>query len=270
ESGRQKWVFQKVGDNLFNIQVSAGVDGNKKYLSCTPDGRMDIYEIDDQVGRQRWLLEALPDGTFHIKVSDGMNAGLAYLSCTADGGLVDVYSQDDGTGRQRWRLIPEDIEIEEIEWDLDKAICVPKPDHVCRQEVGNNSEVEQSSKFTFSKKASETSSFQREHGFTFGVKVKKQWGKPGIVSGSLEVSLSTSHNFKYGQSQTEVDTRTYEMPVKVPPRSRVVAKATVTMIKMDVPYTAWGYSPTTGEKVKCSGVWTGVSAGELNYSIEQL
>ena len=259
DSGRQKWRFTSVGNNLFNIRPFAGV-GDRNILSNNGQN-VDLWVKDDGSGRQKWELIPLNNGAFHIK------GGAKFLS--TNGKNVDLWESDDNSGRQQWQLVPEDIQVESIDFDIAKADQIPLPSFIVKQTINNNSDVQQESKVTFKKKATDKSSYQHEHGFTFSVEAEATFGTPMVSSGSVKVSTSTSHTWTYGSEESREDSRIYEMPVKIPPHSTVVAKATVTQMNLDVDYTARGISKLTGETIESSGKWNGVSAGEIIYSIDQ-
>lgn len=61
-SGRQRWQIVPVqGSNIcsyYNIRNDTGITGDRKLLSCTPDGStVDLWSQDDKSGRQRWQLQ---------------------------------------------------------------------------------------------------------------------------------------------------------------------------------------------------------------------
>jgi outer membrane protein assembly factor BamB len=60
-SGRQRWRLVPIGGsqicNYFNIIVIGGVNSRRDYLSCTPDGSVDLWSSDDGSGRQRWQVQ---------------------------------------------------------------------------------------------------------------------------------------------------------------------------------------------------------------------
>ncbi|MEA2941972.1 MAG: hypothetical protein QOD09_2501 [Bradyrhizobium sp.] len=93
-----------------NLQILRGLSSNRSLLSCTPEGKVDLWSVDDGSGRQAWNFVNIKGSQeeFNIIVSGGTNQGETYLSCTQDGGVVDLWSSDDGSGRQRWRFLPVD------------------------------------------------------------------------------------------------------------------------------------------------------------------
>ena len=56
-SGRQCWIIEECADGTHSIKVYSGVTGGRKYLSCTPCGKVDLYDKDDGSCRQRWIFK---------------------------------------------------------------------------------------------------------------------------------------------------------------------------------------------------------------------
>lgn len=113
-SGRQQWILEKANrsllDNIpdvepvYHIIISGGVNSDRRYLSCTPDGlTVDLWHGDNQSGRQQWSLQEIGNQLYRISAS-GVNSDRRYLSCTPDGLIVDLWTVDDGSGRQQWLL----------------------------------------------------------------------------------------------------------------------------------------------------------------------
>lgn len=270
DSNRQKWKFLRQGDGSYVISIFGGVSSDRKVLSTNSNGEVvDLWPRDDGSGRQRWILEGLANGCFRIRIKTGVSGGRKFLSCNGDGTRVDLWGVDDNSGRQQWTLIPEDVEISKIDFNTTGGLVAQPPDFISEVAVFNDSDASQHTTVKFERKAIESSSYEHQHGFSFTVSATKNFGTPAMASGKITVSATTSHMWTYSQSQSREDTRTYEMPLAIPPRSRVLAKATVTLTKLDVPYTATGYSQLTGEAVSASGIWHGVSAGQIVYSITQ-
>jgi len=89
----------------YNIVVD-GTHPGGEYLSCRPDGYVEVFSTDDGSGRQRWQFTAKGGReviVYNIKITRGTHPGEEYLSCRADG-FVDLYSVDDFSGRQQWIL----------------------------------------------------------------------------------------------------------------------------------------------------------------------
>ncbi len=126
ESGRQRWKFQRVYGDCYHFIVEGGISDisgstwvasapgeghryKKEYLSCSKDGRVDLWHEDDRSGRQRWRLVPIENyvdsASFNIVVAGDTNSDKKYLSCSQDGLVVDLYDKDDDSGRQQWQLI---------------------------------------------------------------------------------------------------------------------------------------------------------------------
>lgn len=271
DSNRQKWRFERLSDGSYNIRVLGGVTNGRTLLSTGGDGaKVDLWTTDDGSGRQRWILEPLEQGCFHIRVKGGVGNGRVLLSCGGDGAKVDLWTTDDNSGRQQWVLTPEDIELSAIEFQTSSGLATQMPIFVSEVIVTNDTSLVQSTTAVFSSKATESSSFEQQHSFTFSISGTKNFGTPIFLSGSITMSASTTNTWTYATSQSREDTRAYTTPVNVAPGKKVIAKASVTLTKLDVPYTAIGYSKLTGQKVSVAGTWRGVAAGQILYSLNEM
>jgi hypothetical protein len=270
DSNRQKWQFIPLPDGTYNIRVYGGVSNGRVLLSCGGTGeRVDLWTTDDGSGRQRWTLEPLAMGCFRIRVKGGVNNGRALLSCSGDGTRVDLWTTDDNSGRQQWVLVPEDVELDRIDFSLAAATTSTQPDFVDDSKVRNDGSGPALRTAQFTRTATVMSSFEQKHSFTFKITGTKNFGTPVFASGSLEVSTETTNEWTYAESQTRADTRSYTLQVTVPPRTLSVVKLAVTMMKLDVPYVAFGTSKLTGETVSVAGVWKGIAAGQFLYTVTE-
>ncbi len=270
DSNRQKWMFVKLPDGSYNIRVFGGVPAGRTLLSCGGDGaKVDLWTADDGSGRQRWILEPLAMGCFRIRVKGGVNNGRVLLSCSGDGTKVDLWTTDDNSGRQQWVLVPEDVELDRIEFSLAGAATSTQPDFVDVSEVENLGSGPAIRTAQYTKSAEVMSSFEQKHSFTFTITGTKNFGTPVFVSGSLEVSASTTNSWTYAASQIRRDTRSYTLEVTVPPQKRSIVTVRVTMMKLDVPYVAVGTSKLTGETVRVAGLWQGITAGHIVHKVTE-
>lgn len=266
-SGRQKWSFKEVSPGLYNIFVYY-TESSRRMLSSNDEGGVDLWHTDDNSGRQKWRLVPLGNNKYNIMVSGGVCCNKKFLSTNGEG-EVDLWVVDDNSGRQQWTLIPEEIKLEDIKFDLARARKFAKPDFVTQSTSRNNTDGTSRMTFSFERKATETSSFQREHGFSFTVGVEAGFEVPGF-SGSVSSEATTSNTWTYGQESSREDTRTYSKEYEILPRKQVTMYATVKMYEVSIPYTAIGTSPVSGKKITCTGTWHGVKAGEINYNAEQV
>lgn len=91
----------------YHIKPYGGTDRYENFLSCSSDGKVDLFGADDGSGRQQWYLipvgQEENDHVYQIHIAGGTGAGAKMLSCSSEG-TVDLWSRDDGSGRQRWSV----------------------------------------------------------------------------------------------------------------------------------------------------------------------
>ena len=268
DSNRQRWQFIRLPDGSYNIKVFGGVNNGRVLLSCGGTGeKVDLWTTDDGSGRQRWTLEPLAMGCFRIRVKGGVSGGRALLSCGGDGTRVDLWTTDDNSGRQQWVLIPEDIELDHIEFNLSAAEMTNQPDFVDESVVVNTEANPALKTATYTNKATTSSSFEQTHSFTFTISGTKNFGTPVFASGSVTVSAATTHTWSYAKSESREDSRSYSLQVTVPGHWRNTIALSVKMSRLNVPYTAYGTSKLSGQVVAVPGEWTGVSAGQIVHVV---
>eukprot|EP01084_Bolivina_argentea_P155483 270945_1 len=114
-SGRQKWVFEYIGNDIYNIRVYGGVN-DLYYLSATSNGNtVNMSAIDTGSGSEQWILEQV-NNWFYIKINT--NNTNRYLSVTSAIIVpLILVENDDSSGRQRWHL-----EIGELNGDIIETI----------------------------------------------------------------------------------------------------------------------------------------------------
>jgi hypothetical protein len=290
-SGRQSWVFIKlkpsnvfpnVGKDEYRIEVRKPGSA-RKMLSCDGDGKIVDLWHESVNGCQRWKLIPLPDGSFNIKSVGSKGPTFLSRSKYAAGAKdffgtvrqveiqkIDLVAEDDETGAQRWKLSPEDLVITAISFETgNKSKMTNQPDFIVEQTLRNASDIAQSLKAEFTKKAVETSSFEHQHGFSFALSATQKFGLPSVAQGEISVTAATQTNWTTGKKQTREDTQTYSFEFSAPAKSTVKATATVSRVKLDVPYSVTGKSKITGETITSKGVWRGVSVGKIYFSISQ-
>lgn len=265
---RQHWLFVRrpeKGDNIYEIHVAGNVTPKaKNFLSCNGSGKtVDLWTSEDGSGRQLWKLARSDEGWFTIEVFGGVGGSRKFLSCRDDGGLVDLWDSEDGSGRQQWLLVPEDLELIKLEMDQTRTGSIATPGYIDHVTLFNPGDTTQSMTAHFTKRAQETSNFQQEYGI--GIKYGEETKvKVGVAEESISFEVSMSAKWTYGKSQTEEDSRTYDFPIVVPPKTKMVATVMVATTKADVPYVATGRSATTGQEVKIRGTWKGVLLGDVS------
>jgi hypothetical protein len=262
--GRQHWLFKKMRDGVYEIHVSGNVSTTNRLLSCTEDGEtVDLY-WNDQSGRQMWKL--IPDirGWFVIEASGGVGER-KYLSCSKKG-AVDLWGKEDGSGRQQWNLVPEDIDITKITLNGRSQSVLAQPDYLDRITLTNRTGLDQQMTAHFSRKVTETSSFEHETSVGISISATTKVSIPEVGSESLTVTVSAGQKWSYGKIESQEDTRSYDFPIVVKAGTKVDAEVRVAIKKLDIPYIAEGTSPKTGQKVQLPGIWHGLVAGDINTS----
>ena len=95
-------------------------------------------------------------------------------------------------------------------------------------------------------------------------------GIPLVAEAKLTVEASNSHTWTWGKT-TEFNTQyTATFPVKAGPQKSVRATSMVNQGMLDVPYTMYLSSKSSGVKVQTSGTWRGVSSWDLRHTITTL
>ncbi|KAM4617736.1 uncharacterized protein O3C94_021656 [Discoglossus pictus] len=127
--------------------------------------------------------------------------------------------------------------------------------------------------FTLHETITNTSTFNHEHGFTFGVSCEHtvRAGVPFIADGSVElgVSLSTTNNWSFTETNETARTYCLSTEFEVEPGKDVRQVASVTRAKIIVPYratvrTLFGYETTI------CGTWKGATHYNITVKKEDI
>jgi hypothetical protein len=263
--GRQYWVFTKVdgaGDDVYYIKPAGNVNADKAFLSASKSGEtVDLYEEDDGSNRQRWRLIPNDGGWFQINIVGGIENERVVFSCS-HGGTVDLYEKQDGSGRQQWKLVPEDVEFTELVYDGARASIAARPDFLDTVTLHNEGSSPQQMTAHFTRRVSETSTYENETSFSVSLTATTVIKAPG-VSESISATMMSGKKWTFGKSETLEDTRSYDFPVLVPAFTTMVAEVRVAMQKVDIPYVARGISKKFNQEVEIKGIWRGVTAGDI-------
>jgi len=272
-SGRQLWVLEAVNGkpNAFHIKNYMGRTSNY-YLSCDSDGSnlVDMYGVDDNSGRQHWYFTKVANSNlWNITNQEGRSrSSYNYLSTGSDNNLVDLYQKDDGSGRQRWVVEPaSDVvqSITNVQFSIPAAAVTLKPEVIASETYRNTSNQPLTYQFNISKDVTASTTFGQSN--TFGVKVtqtiKISAGVPEFKAESttsIEISASTTSS--YGTTDTTTQTYQMQTPVTVLAGTAIKVDAVLTIVNMDVPYTA-DIIATDGKTYPISGMWNGVTSYNL-------
>jgi len=90
-------------------------------------------------------------------------------------------------------------------------------------DIENRSEVPQEFRFSRSETHKDSFSWELSQGLELGAKTEIEVGLPKIAGGKVELSAKLSLGAKEGHSEEVSQTWSVDMPIKVPPRSKVRA-----------------------------------------------
>ncbi|KAF9648921.1 hypothetical protein BDM02DRAFT_3128687 [Thelephora ganbajun] len=156
----------------------------------------------------------------------------------------------------------EDMKVDKIEYNLDAGkIISSTPITLAEQVLTNNTASEQEMAFNVNKGVTNSSTFEYSTGFTVTVGMEFSVGIPFIADGKVKVETST----------TEYSTQyTATFPVKAGPGKSVRASSVANQGTLDVPYTIYMSSKSTGVKVETKGTWRGVSSWDIRHTLTAL
>ncbi|KAJ7451332.1 hemolytic lectin [Mycena latifolia] len=165
----------------------------------------------------------------------------------------------------------EDMVVDRIEYELRLGkIIASTPRVLASQTLDNNTDHKQEMSFAMSEKQTQTSSFDYTTGLTLSVGATIKAGIPEIAEGEFRMDTSISETWTYGKTESFEKTYTASFPVKAGPHMTVHAVSTVNVGTLEVPYTLYLSSKSTGTKAETRGIWRGVSSWALRHSISQV
>lgn len=91
-------------NGIYIIKPQSGIN-ERRFLSCTDSGHVDLWHEVDRSGRQVWRVTTGHRVFSTVEVFAG-TGDRRYLSCTSGGETVELWTHDDASGRQRWKFQP--------------------------------------------------------------------------------------------------------------------------------------------------------------------
>jgi len=110
-----------------------------------------------------------------------------------------------------------------------------KPNFVSSLTLNNNTSINQQMNVTFSKKATESSTFSKTKGISLKVGATVQVGVPILASATVSTDLTNSGSSTYGDNESKEDSQSYSFTAIFPAHRIVVAKAI--LLYMSLPQT---------------------------------
>lgn len=124
-------------------------------------------------------------------------------------------------GNQEFIITPNDeFEVKSLKVDNAASRFLDSPDFVIEEIYTNNSSLAQELTTNVSKKATNVSNFSRSTSINTKVSHDVKVGV-GIVSGSAHVEIGKNSTWNYGESESIEDSRNYDFPIKVAPKTRI-------------------------------------------------
>nr|BAC78490.1 Hemolytic lectin LSLc [Laetiporus sulphureus] len=161
-----------------------------------------------------------------------------------------------------------DMRIDKIEYDLkDGRILSSTPNVLATQTLANTSSQTQEMSFNLSQTLTQTSTFAYTAGFTIAVGTAFKAGVPIFAETEFKVDISVDNQWNWGEENTFSKTCTATFSVRAGPGETVKAVSTVDSGIINVPFTAYLSSKSTGFEVTTEGIWRGVSSWDLRHTL---
>ncbi|KAJ7473451.1 hemolytic lectin [Mycena latifolia] len=165
----------------------------------------------------------------------------------------------------------EDMLVDRVEYDLKAGkIMTSTPRVLATQTLPNDTSIQQDMSFSMEESVTETSSFDYTTGLTLSVGVTIKAGIPEIAEVEFRVDESFNKSWTYGKTESIQKTYKANFPVKAAARTKVHAVSTVNVGNLEVPYTLYLSSKSTGAKAQTHGIWRGVSSWDLRHSLSEV
>jgi len=173
-------------------------------------------------------------------------------------------------GTQEFIIRPlDDFDMISLQLFTDNSsFVVRRPDFVDILNYNNPSDLVQEISTSFSRKASLTSSFSRKNSVSLSIASTLHVGGAFFIGGNISTTESTAIEWTYGKTESVEDTRTYNFPIKIAPKTKVQVTLSVTQYEMNLKYRAQFQGKTTGKIFTEIGDWKGIDCTEINVDIQ--
>lgn len=169
------------------------------------------------------------------------------------------------------------IKVLNVNFDLVRQQLREKvPQNIVTEIFTNKGSILREDNLDISESITETTTFSHTHGFEVKVGTEIEWdaGVQVPLLGKMGGTFNFSTEFGYAHSRTSgqdrSETKEYKrsLKVQVPPFTKVTATAVLWKQEMEIPYTL-DMQLCDGEVVQSSGLWKGVSAFNLEHTVEE-
>ncbi|MPL73272.1 ETX/MTX2 family pore-forming toxin [Macellibacteroides fermentans] len=274
------WQILKSGSNLSGTTYNIQSMKNLNYICVLRTG----YPIPDPIVEYYPYVTPYSSGAtaFNIKLIDenSANYSISFISqllpndqylCSKNLTDATIYFKDltIAEGRERWEITPSDtFRLKSISYLMaEEDLIRSLPSYFDEILIVNQTGVQQSMTASFSKRATESSSFSKTKGLTLTTNGSYSVSIPKIMDINGGVSNTTTETWQFGESESRDDTRSYSFPVVVLPYKTYRARAVVSLFSASVTYVATFVGIRTNKEIKLEGKWNGVSAGSISFEI---
>lgn len=162
----------------------------------------------------------------------------------------------------------EEMEVEKIEYHLDLGkIISSTPLVIANQTLENKAATEQDVAFDVKEKVAQSSTFEYAAGFTIAIGFALSGGVPGVVEAGFALDTSVSQEWKYGTTNEYSKSYTAHVPATAAPGATARAISSVNRGDIEVPFTIYLKSKSTGFNVETKGTYRWLTTWDLRHSV---
>jgi hypothetical protein len=161
--------------------------------------------------------------------------------------------------------------VDRVVYDIDRGkVLTSVPTVIATQQLVNHSNIQQSMEFSINKTMVHTSTFEYTLGFSVTVGASWDAGIPFVAEAKVKVDVTNSHTFKWGSTNSSSKSYIARLPVVTPPLATAQAVSSVTSSTINVPFTMYLKSASTGVEVQTKGIYKGATTWDLRHEISIL
>jgi hypothetical protein len=283
-------VFHHPQDSLYDDQFFQLIPGTGEYagyynikgkatdmvLFSLPSGPIRVGHMDADI-----MDERQPATWFRLEPGSGKHAsdfrlcndfsGTALVSRRHEKPEVINHPATDVYDDQYFSFLFEDMIVDRVVYHVDQGkILASTPIVIATQQLFNHSNIEQSMEFTINETMTETSTFDYTLGFTVTVGASYKAGIPIVAEQEIRVDVTNSHTFQWGSTTSSSKSYIARLPVVTPPHTTARAVSSITSSIIDVPFTMYLRSASTGVEVETEGIYKGETTWDLRHEVRFL
>lgn len=166
-------------------------------------------------------------------------------------------------------LDEKNIQFAEMEYDFKNAIIKARggPKLAVSSTAINGTEINQSVTLNLSYAETTAKGWKTSTTLKIGSKATMKVGVPTVAEGTVEVSAEIAQGWEWNVTTTNSETKTYSLPVVVPPGKGVIGKLTWSESTITLPFRLKGMGNfASGKKapISVTGIYEGVATHDLH------